>query len=72
MSKPTPEPMAVEGRELACVVCGGRTFTKRGVTVITSGAANTGLNKTADAVTCSSCGFIHHFVVGVAKPVAEG
>ena len=72
MSKPTPERMAVEGRPLACVVCGADTFTKRNITMITSGAANTGLNKVADAVTCSSCGFIHHFVAGVVKRVSEG
>ena len=71
MSKPTPERMVVEGRPLACVICGGDTFTKRNVTMLTSGLANSGLNKSADVVTCSSCGFIHHFVVGVVKPVSE-
>jgi hypothetical protein len=39
--------------------------------VITSGAANTGLNKVADAVTCHSCGFLHHFVAGMGRPVDE-
>ena len=68
MSKPVPEPMSVKGRRLACVVCGGEAFTKRNITVITSGAANTGFNKAAEAVTCGSCGFIHHFVTGVVEP----
>jgi hypothetical protein len=36
-----------------------------------SGAANTGFNQSADAVTCSSCGFIHQFVAGVVEPVDE-
>ena len=69
MSAPEPERMAIDGRPLACVVCGGDTFTRRNVTMLTAGLANTGLNKSADAVTCSGCGFIHHFVVGVVKPV---
>jgi hypothetical protein len=71
MSKPTPEPMAVKGRPLTCVVCGGVGFTRRSVTMITSGAANTGFNKVADAVTCGACGFIHHFVAGVVEPVRD-
>jgi hypothetical protein len=69
--KPSPTRMMIDDRGLACVVCGGGTFTRRSVTVITSGAANTGFNKVADAVTCHSCGFLHHFVAGVVKPVDE-
>ena len=71
MSRPTPLRMVIDDRRLACVVCSGDTFTKRNVTMITSGAANTGFNKVADAVVCSSCGFIHHFVAGVVTPITE-
>lgn len=69
--KPNPTRMMIDDRALACVVCGGGTVTRRSVTVITSGAANTGLNKVADAVTCHSCGFLHHFVAGMGRPVDE-
>jgi predicted nucleic-acid-binding Zn-ribbon protein len=69
---PTPERMEVAGRLLACVVCGGDTFTKRSITMITSGLANSGFNKSVDAVTCAGCGYIHQFVLGVVKPAGSG
>jgi len=71
MSTRTPGRMEVAGRPLTCVVCGGDTFTSRTVTLITSGVANSGLNKRADAVTCAGCGYIHQFVTGSVTPVAE-
>ncbi|WP_156391280.1 MULTISPECIES: hypothetical protein [unclassified Nocardioides] len=67
----TPERMQVEGRALSCVVCEGGTFTRRTITLITSGVANSGFNKEVDAVTCSSCGYIHQFVRGVVQTVEE-
>lgn len=64
MSKPVPQQMAVGDRPLTCVVCGADAFTKRSITLITSGFANSGFNKEVDAVTCADCGYIHQFVLG--------
>ena len=64
MSKHTPVGMQVNGQPLVCVVCGAEAFTKRSLTLITSGIANSGFNKEVDAVTCAACGYIHQFVLG--------
>ena len=59
MSTPQPVQIRVLDRPLTCVVCAGDEFTERTITVITSGVANSGLNKSAQAVACASCGYIH-------------
>lgn len=63
----------VAERGLQCLVCGGETFSVRPITLITSGIANSGLNKTADVATCSACGYLHQFVTGslVTRPVGD-
>ncbi|MBU2695855.1 hypothetical protein [Pimelobacter sp. 30-1] len=64
-----PEQLVVEGGiALACPTCAGSTFTRNGVTLITSRMANTGLNKRAEAAVCSRCGNIQFFVAGALRP----
>jgi hypothetical protein len=64
MARRTAVHVEVVGRALQCLVCASETFTVRPVTLITSGVANSGLNKQVDVATCGSCGFLHQFVRG--------
>ena len=68
MGRPEPTQMRVLDRPLTCVVCAGDRFTERSITIITSGFANSGLNKSGQAVTCAACGYIHQFVTGSVTP----
>jgi hypothetical protein len=64
MMKGVPERVEVAGRQLSCQVCQGSTFVHRTVKLATSGIANSGFNKQADAAVCRECGFVHTFLGG--------
>jgi len=59
-----PERVDVAGRQLSCQVCHGTTFVHRTMKLATSGFANSGFNKQADAAVCMVCGFVHTFLGG--------
>lgn len=64
-----PEQLEIDGGlALACPTCAGTMFTRNGVTLTTSWAANTGLNKRAEAAVCARCGNIQLFVAGALRP----
>jgi hypothetical protein len=57
-----PERVEVAGRELSCLVCQGGRFVHRTMKLTTSGLANSGFNKQADAAVCLTCGHVHTFL----------
>lgn len=57
----------VDGRQLGCLVCGGGEFTERPVKLNTTGAEFLGIewsNRTATALICTNCGYVHEFLDG--------
>ena len=62
--KGVPERVDVAGRELSCQICQGTTFVHRTMKLTTSGIANSGFNKQADAAVCVDCGYVHTFMGG--------
>ena len=62
--KGVPERVELAGRQLTCLVCRGGTFVHRTTKLATSGIANSGFNKQADAAVCVDCGYVHTFLGG--------
>jgi predicted nucleic-acid-binding Zn-ribbon protein len=57
----------VDGRQLACLICGAVEFTERPVKLNTTGAEFFGIewaNRTATALICKNCGYVHEFFGG--------
>lgn len=60
-----PVNAAVDGKWLACLVCGKGEFTDRPVKLNTTGMEFLGLewaNQTATALICNNCGYVHEFL----------
>jgi hypothetical protein len=45
-------------------VCQGEVFERRSMTLVTSGWANTGFNKSGQLAVCVTCGYVHVFFEG--------
>ena len=61
------EPMGVEinGKPLACLLCGNDSFSKREAQLNTAGASFLGFdwaNRTGVCYVCAKCGYIHWFL----------
>jgi hypothetical protein len=59
---------------LTCFVCGGEVFDRRSMTLLTSGLANSGFNKSGEIAICLGCGYVHTFMGGTRldwEPVDE-
>ena len=57
--------VVVLGKTLACLVCGGGSFTRREIKLNTTGMSFMNLdwaNKSADGAVCNACGFVHSFL----------
>ncbi len=55
------------GAALACLVCGGRDFTRREIKLNTTGMSFMDLdwaNRSGDGAICRGCGFVHTFLDG--------
>ncbi len=64
-SQRRPKLARIHGRELHCLVCGGREFFDREVKLNSSGMEFFGLawaNRSALGLLCASCGYVHEFV----------
>lgn len=62
---PKPVEASVGGRQLMCLICGAGQFTERPVKLNTTGAEFFGIewtNRTATALICTDCGFVHEFL----------
>jgi hypothetical protein len=53
------------GHRLVCFVCQSDTFERRTMTLLTSGIANSGFNKSGQIAVCVTCGYVHTFMGGV-------
>ena len=58
------ERVSSAAHELVCFVCQGDTFERRTMTLVTSGLANTGFNKSGQLAVCTTCGYVHIFFQG--------
>ena len=61
---------AVSDKWLACLVCGADQFTERPVKLNTTGAEFLGVewvNRSAMALICTSCGYVHEFLGDAVK-----
>jgi hypothetical protein len=56
--------VASAGHGLTCFVCGGSTYRRRTMTLLTSGIANSGFNKRGEIAICATCGYVHTFMGG--------
>lgn len=52
------------GHRLVCFLCQGEVFQRRTMTLVTSGWANTGFNKSGLLAVCATCGYVHTFFEG--------
>jgi predicted nucleic-acid-binding Zn-ribbon protein len=65
MFKRKPVVAEVAGREITCLVCGGREFVDRPIKLNTAAAELFDLgwaNQTATGLICTACGYVHEFV----------
>ena len=56
--------VSAAGHRVTCLVCQGDQFEQRSMTLVTSGFANTGFNKSGQLAVCVTCGFVHLFFQG--------
>ncbi len=59
-----PERVSAAGHPLICFVCQGDEFERRTMTLLTSGLANSGFNKSSEVAVCATCGYVHTFFQG--------
>lgn len=52
------------GHQLVCFVCRGDEFERRTMTLVTSGLANSGFNKSGELAVCATCSYVHTFFKG--------
>jgi predicted nucleic-acid-binding Zn-ribbon protein len=67
MWKRKPVVAEVDGREIACVICGAAEFVDRPVKLNSTAAELFDLawaNQTATGLICTNCGYVHEFVGG--------
>ena len=65
MFKRKPVVAEVDGRQVACVVCGSGEFVDRPIKLNTTGAELFDLgwaDQTATGLICVNCGYVHEFV----------
>lgn len=58
-------PVIVQGRQLACVVCGNQTFWEQEVQLATRGLNLFNLElfgRVAQSAICERCGYVHMFI----------
>jgi hypothetical protein len=58
------ERVSAAGHQLVCFVCRGDEFERRTMTLVTSGWANSGFNKSGELAVCARCGYVHTFFQG--------
>lgn len=70
-----PVQAAVADKWLACLVCGKGEFSERPVKLNTTGAEFLGVewvNRTATALICTNCGYVHEFLGDAVKLYEAG
>jgi hypothetical protein len=58
------ERVSAAGHQVICSVCQGDVFERRSMTLVTSGLANSGFDKSGQLAVCATCGDVHIFFQG--------